>query len=267
MLRKTWRVLVVLVVLTSILLGIRAYYLNLVGRPQVATTVALSITIFAVNLIRFKPALIPRRPEASSDESDAVADTPMPPPRWWNWPARAVIVVTWLARGALTAFGVYYAAQQLDRAFNLTLFLLPPSLRLLALLRRVGHQLAGFRLDWSEYRGWAGVERLVTAALTAVFAGYIYVISDLLFAYVPVVPRFIYRILDGWWHVPWLNVSLVSAACAVVLAIVVFLFGYARYFIAIAMGREREYLTQIYEQTGVIRKSGDPRQRWRFGDP
>jgi len=167
--------------------------------------------------------------------------------------------------GRLAAWGAYYLSQQLDRGFNLVLLLVAVGLRLLALLRRVGHQLAGFRLDWSDYRGGAGLQNLVIAIVLSVGAGYIFVLSDLAAEWAPVLPRAGYRLLDGWWHLPWLNVSLVVLACGVLGFALLWLFGTVRMLVLARLGREDRWLREAYERAGLIARP-DPRQHWQYGD-
>jgi hypothetical protein len=240
----------VVVLIAAIVLGIRAGYLNLEGRPQVGTSVALGITMLMLNLLTFMPALRPPKVTA-------------PPSRWWTWPGQVLVVIAWFVRSALAGYAAYFVAQELDRGFNLTLLQFAVAAQVLTLLRRIGHQLAGFRLDWSGYRGSAGVRKLANVVITAVLAGYAFVVADLLGAVLSAVPRFTYRTLDAMWHLPWLNIPIVIVVCLIALVILTVVVSWVQGLIARALGPDNP-LAEKLDELRIIKWEGDPRVLWRY---
>jgi hypothetical protein len=246
----------VAVAIAVLVLGIRAGYLNLQGRPQPATSVALGVTTLMLNLLVFLPALRPPRP------AEGIAQAETPPARWWNWPGRVLVVVAWLVRSALAGYAAYFVAQELDRGFSPTLLQFAVAAQVLTLLRRIGVQLSGFRLGWAGYRGWAGVRKLANAVVTAALAGYAFVVADLLSAVFSAIPRFIYRILDAGWHLPWLNIPIVIVVCVVVAIVLAVVVSWVQGLIARALG-PGSALGEKLDELRIIKWEGDPRELWR----
>jgi hypothetical protein len=236
-------------ILGAIGLGIRAAYLNIEGRPQVATSVALGLTVALLHVVAFVPALRPT-PEAARR------------PTSWNLPGRVLIVLTWLARSALSGYASYFVAQELDRGFNLTLLEFAVAAQMLTLLWRIGYHLAGFRLDWSGYRGRAELRRLANAAVRVILAGYAFVVADLLDGVLFAIPRAVYRGLDGMWHLPWLNVPIVVVVSAVALIILAVVVNLVQGVLARVLGQGNA-LGQKLEDLRVVRWEGDVRDLWR----
>lgn len=293
------RSLLVVVVLASIVLGIRASYLNLEGRPQWGTSVALGVTLMLLSLLVLQPALHPPRPpkvtvtapEADPGEiyghdsagfeytRDAAGNTyrytdigpvrmpPQPlPARWWNGPGRLILVVSWLARSVLAGYAAYFVSEQIYRGFNLTLLEFAVVAQVLSLVLRIAQQLSGFRLNWSSYRGWAGVRKLANTVVLVVLAGYAFVVADILGAVVSAIPLFTYRTLDGMWHLPWLNVPIVVVVTIVAIIILAVVVSWVQSLIARALGPDSA-LGEKLDELRIIKWEGDPRMLWRRDDP
>ncbi len=188
------------------------------------------------------------------DEPDALRPGPATPsaPSGWRPLGSAMVAITWLARSALAGYVAYYVSQELDRGFNLALLQFSIAAQVLILLRRAGHQLAGFRLDWSGYRGWGLLGKVLIAAATALVAGYVFVAARVVGAVGTAVPRFVYRTLDGMWHLPWLNVPIVVVVCVILGAVVLALFVW----MVSSLGPDSA-IVELLDKLGIVeRKTG-----------
>ena len=288
-----------LLVIAAIVLVVWVVYLNIHGRPQTLTSVALGGTTFLIVLMETTPLLRPPRPpDITVTNPDALPGSvyghdaeertytrddqgrlyfieewvttwlwPMPleppPPRWWNGPGRMFIIVNWLARASLSGFVAYYSAGLLDRGFNLTLLELAAIACALMPLRHVAKQLAGFPLTWDEYRHGAGARLLARAVVAVIVAGYAFVIADFVVSVAGKAPRAIYRALDGLWHLPWLNVPIVVVTCFVGVVVLATIAGWARAAIAWLLGPGSASESAL-DELPQITVEGDPRIFWRL---
>jgi hypothetical protein len=285
----------------TLVFGIRALYLHAMDRPDVGASVGFGVSTLLLSVFSFAPALRPRsqppvtvtNPDAEPGEPygydvfeyeytrDAEGNLyryeetglrrmppPPPPPGWWNGFGRLLLLLDWLVRSAVAGYAAYFVTQELNRGFSLTLALLALALTLLGLLRRIGSQLVGFPQDWSAYRRWSVVGKLVNAAVRVTLAGYAFVVADVLDAVLGAIPRSVYRVLDGAWHAPWLNIPIVVVVCLILLVILSALVSFVQRLIARALGPDNAVGAKL-DDLRVIKWSGDwkaMRREWNADD-
>jgi hypothetical protein len=296
--RLVWGLASVAALLATLVFGIRALYLYADGRPQVGASVAFGVSTLLLTVLSSVPALRPPRPpavtvthpDAGPGETygydvyeyeytrDAEGNLyryeeagprrmppPPPPPQWWNGLGRSMLILDWLVRSAVAGYVAYYITQERDRGFSLTLAALAVALLLLGLLRRIGSQLAGFVLAWSAYRGWAGVRKLVNAAVQVTLAGYAFLVADVLDTVLGAIPRFVYRGLDSLWHLPWFNVPIVVVVCLIVLIMLSALVARVQRLVARALGPDSAFGEKL-DDLRLIKWQGDLRAFRRSHD-
>jgi hypothetical protein len=281
-------IIAIVAVLALIGFAVRAAVLNIGGHPQLGASIALGCTVLVIYLTMWVPTRPPPAGAArqnyaylreniqfenlgefqdyverdGSAERDEPAPPPGPPRRWLVGPGRVLIVVTWALRAVVAGYLACLVAQELDRTFHLTLLVFAAASRVLVLLQRVGQYLAGFRLSWAKYRGWAGVGTVASLVVLSVVAGYAFVLADFFGMLITTVPRFTYRTLDSLWHLPWLNIPIVVVVCVIGVIILTVVITVIQTMLARVFG-PGNVTGAMLEERKLIKFEGDPRLLWQ----
>lgn len=106
---------------------------------------------------------------------------------------------------------------------------------------------------------------MANAVVTAMLAGYPFVVADLLDGVLSPILLFTYRTLDAMWHLPWLNIPIVIVVCVIVLVILTAVVSWLQGLIARALGPDSA-LGEMLDELRIIKWEGDPRGLWRYRD-